>query len=213
MNTFRNKNLIHKISISLLVTFSLAACGGNRPANTNTDLTDAAVIQTASVSANGEVQVIITGGHETNPIDHGRPVVLIASMLGVPEEVFREAFSGVSPAGAGEEPNPIQVRLNKSALMDVLGPYGVTNDQLDEVSNYYRYNGSAGETWPQVPATAEVILTDGVITGIEITNPGSGYTSTPTITLLNSDRTATATLSFTNEFSTNGSISAITLDP
>lgn len=213
MNTHKNK--IHSFSVLLLVTLFLAACGGNRSANanTNTGLSDTAVIQTTLAESNGEVQVLITGGHETNPVDHGRPVVLIASMLGVPEEVFREAFSGVSPAGAGQEPNPIQVRLNKSALLEVLGPYGVTNDQLDEVSNYYRYNASAGETWPEVPATAEVILTDGVITGIQIIHPGSGYTSIPTITLINSDRTATATLSFTNEFSTNGSIASITLNP
>src|SRR5690348_4898968 len=132
MNTFTNKKLIHGISISLLVTFLLAACAGNPPSPAITDatLTDAAVIQTASAASNGEVQVLISGGHDTNPVDHGRPVVLIASMLGVPEEVFREAFSGVSPAGAGQEPNPIQVQLNKSALLEVLGPYGVTNDHL-----------------------------------------------------------------------------------
>jgi hypothetical protein len=214
MNTY--KNIIHLFAALLLIPFLLTACGG-RPdlvANTNdANLTDAAVIQTASAVSNGKIQVLITGGHETNPVDHGRPVVLIASMLGVTEEVFREAFNHVTPASGGQEPNPIQVRLNKSALMDVLGPYGVTNDYLDEVSNYYRYNSSAGETWPQIPATAEAIITDGVITGIEITNAGSGYTSVPVITLLNSDQTATATLSFTNDFSTNGSIGAITLDP
>jgi hypothetical protein len=110
------------------------------------------------------------------------------------------------------EPNPIQVKLNKDALLDVLGPYGVTNDYLDEVSNYYRYNHSAGETWPQTPATAEIIMTDGVVTGVEITNPGSGYTSIPVITILNSDVTATATISFTTDFSSNGSITSIVLD-
>ncbi len=216
MNTYKNKNTLRSFSALLLFPFLLAACGGrpNSVPNTNDpNLTDAAVIQTASVVSNGEIQVLITGGHETNPDDHGRPVILIASMLGVPQEVFREAFSHVSPASAGQEPNPVQVRLNKSALMDVLGPYGVSNDYLDEVSNYYRYNGSAGETWPQVPATAQAIFTDGVVTAIEITNAGSGYTSVPVITLLNSDQTATATLSFTNDFSTNGSITAITLDP
>jgi hypothetical protein len=214
MNTY--KNIIHFFSVLLLVPFLLTACGG-RPdsvANTNdANLTDVTVIQTASVASNGEIQVLLTGGYETNPVDHGRPVVLIASMLGVTEAVFREAFSHVDPGSGGQEPNPIQVRLNKSALMDVLGPYGVTNDYLDEVSNYYRYNGSAGETWPHVSATVEVIIVDGVITGFEITNGGSGYSSVPLITLLNSNQTAIATLSFTNDFSTNGSITAITLDP
>lgn len=213
MNTHKNK--ICSFSALLLLPFLLVACGGGRtPAqNTmNTNQTDPAVTDTVSVASNGEVQVIISGGYETDPDDHGRPVVLIASMLGVTPEVFREAFSHVTPASAGTEPNPIQVKLNKEALLSVLGPYGVTNDDLDEVSNYYRYNRSAGETWPQIPATAEVIMTDGVITGIEITNHGSGYTSTPTIMILNSDLTATALISFTTDFSTNGSISAITLD-
>jgi hypothetical protein len=211
-----HKNKIPSFSALLLLPFLLVACGG-RPASTaninNTNQTDAAIIQTASAQANGEIQVVITGGHETDPSDNGRPVMLIASMLGVPPEVFREAFSHVSPASAGTEPNPIQVRLNKSALLEMLGPYGVTNDYLDEVSNYYRYNRSAGETWTQTPATAEAILTDGVVTGIKIINAGSGYSSTPVITILNSNVTATATISFTNDFNTNGSITAITLDP
>lgn len=213
MNTHKNK--IHSFSALLLLAFLLVACGGNRaPAqNTNdTGMTDVSIVETASAASKGEVQVVITGGYETDPGDNGRPVVLIASMLGVPPEVFREAFSHVTPASGGMEPNPIQVKLNKDALLNVLGPYGVTNDDLDEVSNYYRYNRSAGETWPQTPAAAEVIMTDGVITGIEITNHGSGYTSTPTITILNSDLTATAVISFTADFSTNGSISTITLD-
>jgi hypothetical protein len=165
------------------------------------------------VESNDEIQVVITGGHNTDPRDNGRPVVLIASALGVPDEVFREAFSHVNPAPAGEQPNPIQVGLNKSALLNVLGPYGVTNDLLDTVSNYYRYDHSAGETWPQTPAAAKAIVTNGVVTGIVITDHGSGYTSAPTVAILNSDVTATATLSFTTDFNTNGSLTAITLDP
>src|SRR5690242_9418425 len=132
MNT--RKHNPHVGILTLLISmFLLTACGGNRASDanrTNTNPGDAAVIQTVSAVPDGEIHVLISGGHETNPVDHGRPVILIASMLGVPQEVFREAFSGVSPAGAGQEPNPIQVRLNKSALLDVLGPYGVTNDQL-----------------------------------------------------------------------------------
>jgi hypothetical protein len=216
MNTHKNK--IRSFSTLFLLTFLLAACGGggNRAPAQNTNdgnMTDVSIVQTASAESKGEVQLVISGGHETDPSDNGRPVVLIASMLGVTPEVFREAFSHVTPASAGTEPNPIQVKLNKDALLDVLGPYGVTNDDLDEVSNYYRYNHSAGETWPQTRATAEVIMTDGVITGIEITDHGSGYSSVPVITILNSDLTATATLAFTTDFSTNGSIRSITLDP
>ena len=216
MNPHKNKIIARSFSILLLLSLVLVACASNSPATANTNnanLTDAAVIQTASAASNGQVQVLITGGHDTDPRDGGRPVALIASALGVPSEVFREAFSHVNPASAGTEPNPIQVKLNKSALLDALGPYGITNDFLDEVSNYYRYNRSAGETWPQTPATAEAIITDGVVTGIKIINPGSGYTTPPTITILNSDVTATAALSFTKDFSTNGSIAPITIVP
>ncbi len=199
---------IYKRSLLLLLTISLVACSSRQ----NTNLVPVE-IATQQATTDGEVQVLITGGHDTDPRDGGRPVVLIASMLGVPSEVFREAFSHVHPAGAGQEPNPIQVGLNKDALLSALSPYGVTNDYLDEVSNYYRYNGKAGETWPETPATATAILTDGVVTGFVITNPGSGYTSPPVITVFNSDVKATARLSFTTDFGTNGSIAEITIDP
>ncbi len=156
--------------------------------------------------------VSITGGHETNAGDAGRPVVLVAAALGVPPEVFREAFSHVTPAPAGQESDPTQVDLNKAALLSVLGPYGVTNDRLDEVSNYYRFNGSGGETWPQVSATATAIVSDGRVTGFTITNAGAGYSSAPTITVSGADVTATATVAYTTDFATNGSLSSITLD-
>jgi hypothetical protein len=191
-----------------LLIFVLSACG-NQPVAT-------AGSMNADIQQNvpaGEVQVVISGGHDTDPRDGGRPVVLIASALGVPPEVFREAFSHVHPAGAGLEPNPIQVQLNKKALLSVLGPYGITNDRLDTVSNYYRFNGSAGETWPQIQATAKAIVANGIVTGFTITNPGSGYTSPPVVTLLNSSAKATAKLSFTTDFSTNGSLAMITLNP
>ena len=202
------KNIIYSRSILLFIMFSLVACSGARNSTTNPVVTAS---PTAEVTDG--VQVMITGGHDTDPRDGGRPVVLIASALGVPSEVFREAFTHVHPAAAGWEPNPIQVRQNKSVLLSALGPYGVTNDFLDTVSNYYRFNSSAGETWPQIPATAKAIVTDGVVTGLVITNPGSGYTSPPVITLSGSDDTATATLSFTKDFNTNGSLASIILNP
>lgn len=157
--------------------------------------------------------VVITGGFETNPVDKGRPVVLIAAALGVPTEVFREAFSGVRPAGLDRGPTTEEAQTNKAALLKVLGPYGITNERLDEVSNYYRYNGSKGGLWPVTPATATVEVTDGVITGVTITNPGSGYSSNPTITVMGPDGpiTATATVAYGTDFATNGSIVAITL--
>jgi len=60
-----------------------------------------------------QVAVVFSSGYETVPVDHGRPVVLIAAALNVPPEIFRDAFSSVTPAPAGEAPDPGQVRLNK----------------------------------------------------------------------------------------------------
>ncbi len=99
-----------------------------------------------SHSAETQAPLLFSGGYETDP--GGRPVVLIAGALGVSPEVFREAFSGVRPARGGETPKPEQVRKNKAALLRVLAKYGVTNERLDEVSDYYRYNPRRGERGP-----------------------------------------------------------------
>jgi hypothetical protein len=158
--------------------------------------------------------VVISGGYNTDPQDGGRPVVLIAAALGVSTEVFRDAFSGVTPAGAGSSgPTSEEAQKNKAALISVLAPYGITNERLDEVSNFYRYIGVKGQVWSRTPAAATAIITNGVVTGIKITNPGAGYSSTPTITVMgpNGKITATATVTYTSDFKTNGSISAIVI--
>lgn len=157
-----------------------------------------------------DVTVTISGGLETEAVDNGRPVVLIAAALGVPTEVFREAFSGVTPSTDGE-PTGAEAQANKNALLAVLGPYGISNDQLDTVSNYYRYMGAAGEIWPNTPATAEAVVEDGVVTGIRVVSGGAGYTSAPTITL-STGQTATAEFAYGTDFATNGSIASIALD-
>ena len=172
-------------------------------------------LTTVTTTEDGTVSVTISGGYETDPQDHGRPVVLIAAALGVPTEVFREAFSGVTPAGLSSGgPSVDEAQHNKAALMKVLAPYGITNDRLDEVSNYYRYNGQQSRTWQITPATATAIVQNGVVTGIAITNPGSGYSSVPTITIKGPSGTTTAiaTVSYSTDFATNGSISSITLN-
>jgi hypothetical protein len=176
--------------------------------NPSTDTTN------SSNSENAATSVVISGGFDTDPQDHGRPVVLIAAALGVPTEVFREAFSGVTPAGTDSGgPSSEQAQQNKKALLSVLAPYGITNDRLDEVSNYYRYNGSKGQIWSRTLATATATVTNGVVTGVTITNPGSGYSSNPTVTVTgpNGKVTATAALSYTTDFKTNGSVTAITI--
>src|SRR5690348_5443743 len=111
-------------------------------------------------AAEMKVPVTFSGGHETDPRDHGRPVVLIAAALKVKPEVFRKAFSGVTPA-RGRRPSGDEQRRNKEALLKVLGPYNVTNERLDEVSDYYRYRPEKGELWPTKPAKAEAIIEDG----------------------------------------------------
>lgn len=169
---------------------------------------------TDSVTEQDGVTVTISGGFDTDPQDHGRPVVLIAAALGVPTEVFREAFSGVTPAGLDRGPTEDEARSNKAALLRVLAPYGITNDRLDEVSNYYRYNGNKQATWKKTLATATAVVTNGVVTGVTITNPGAGYSSAPTVTIKGPQGTVTAkaTVAYTKDFATNGSITSITLN-
>jgi hypothetical protein len=126
--------------------------------------------------------VVFSGGHETDPRDGARPVVLIAAALGVTPEMFREAFRSVTPARNGR-PSEEQVHRNKAVLMKVLGPYGITNERLDEVSDYYRYRPQRGELWTNTPGRAHAIVKNGRIREIVITERGSGYTMPPRATI------------------------------
>jgi len=168
--------------------------------------------QTTAATVETQIPAIITGGHATDPRDHGRPVILVASALGVAPEVFRDAFSRVKPAPAGEQPDPAQVQLNKQALLDTLEPYGITNDRLDEVSNFYRYNGRIGGLWRHTPATVTATLRNGVVTGFTIINAGAGYTTAPAITVPGQPGLkVVATLSFSPDLARNGSLKEIKL--
>src|SRR5438132_684362 len=105
------------------------------------------------------VPVTFSGGHETVPVDHGRPVILVASALGVKPEIFRDAFSHVHPAGPGSGgPTREEAQANKKVLMDALGKYGITNERLDTVSNFYRYPPGRGNLWKTQPATANALV-------------------------------------------------------
>ena len=137
--------------------------------------------------------------------------MLISSALGVSPEVFRKAFSLVSPAPAGDEPDPNQVKKNKEALLNVLSPYGVTNELLDKVSDYYRYVQSRGEVWKRRLAVAAVIVEEGLIKGIKILDGGSGYTTAPKVTVTNSKVIVKAEISFSKEFDKNGSVVSLTI--
>lgn len=159
------------------------------------------------------VPVVFEGGHETEGRDGGRPIVLIAAALGVTSDVFRTAFSNVHPAGPGSGgPKQEEARANKAVLMAALGKHGVTNDRLNEVSNFYRYVRSRGELWTNKPAAANALVQNGVVTGYEIVSAGAGYSSAPTVTVPNvPGAAAKVNLAFGKDLTTNGSISAITL--
>lgn len=157
------------------------------------------------------VTVVFSGGHTTDERDNGRPVVLIAGALGVPSEVFRAAFRRVRPAPPGTQPTPEQARRNKRALLEVLAPYGVTNERLDQVSNYYRYRREQGEMWPTRPATAYAEVERGVILKIVVTDGGSGYSSPPLASIPSAAKAALgATLAFSTKLETNGSVASVT---
>ena len=155
------------------------------------------------------IPVVFSGGHETDPRDHGRPVVLIAGALGVSPEVFRDAFRGVHPADPEMGPVPAEAQANKAALLSKLGKYGVTNERLDQVSNYYRYVASRHELWPNQPAVAYALVQNGKIVGYDIENSGSGYSSIPQITVPGFADHPKAALAYGKGFEKNGSILSI----
>jgi hypothetical protein len=170
----------------------------------------------ASARAAGEEKapLVFTGGHETDPRDRGRPVALVAGALGVPPEVFREAFRKVRPAPAGKEPEPEQVRRNKQVLMEALGPHGVTNERLDEVSNYYRYVPGRGKLWPVKAAAGYAVIKDGKVTAVVIAEPGSGYNALPKVTVAgHPELSIKAALVFDRDLKKNGSIAALNPEP
>jgi hypothetical protein len=145
--------------------------------------------------------------------DHRRPDVLIAAAMGVPTEVFREAFSHVTPAAGGREPDPEQVRRNKTALLQALRPYGLTNERIDEVSNYYRYNRGRGEQlWRAVSAAAYATVRDGHVESFTITNPGAGYSSEPHVSVAGMpDVKVAVKLAFGKDLAKNGSVESLSV--
>lgn len=160
-------------------------------------------------AAETTVPVVISGGHETDPQDRGRPVTLVAAGLGVSPEVFREAFRGVTPARDGR-PTESEAQRNKEALMKVLRPHGVTNDRLDEVSNHYRYRRERGELWPTQAAKAHAVIVDGRVARIVVTEPGAGYSSAPMIRIPGHDDVkATAKVKFEKDLKRNGAVESI----
>lgn len=159
-----------------------------------------------------KVSVTFSGGHETEKKDSGRPVVLVAAALGVKPEVFREAFSGVKPARDGK-PSKEEARRNKEALMKVLKPHGVTNERLDEVSDYYRYQPQRGELWKTTPAKAYAVVADGKVSRVVVTEPGSGYSTPPRATVQGMEKLRLkVTIQFDKDLKKNGAVSAVVVE-
>ncbi len=159
--------------------------------------------------------VVFSEGHDTVPVDHGRPVALIAAALGVHDEVFREAFSHVHPAGPGSGgPTETEARANKAALMNALGKFGVTNDRLNTVSNFYRYPPGSRSLWKNQPAMANALVKDGSVVGFEIVNGGFGYTTPPTVSIEGmAGVAAQVKLAYGKNMEANGTVAEITLSP
>jgi hypothetical protein len=139
-------------------------------------------------------------------------VALIAGALGVTPELFRDAFSRVRPAPAGREPSPAQVRQNKEALMKALAPHGITNERLDTVSNYYRYDRGRGEMWPTRTPIAYAYVQNGVVVRFEVADGGSGFNSPPIIRVPGcANVTARIEIGWDKKPERNGSVRAITV--
>jgi hypothetical protein len=184
-------------SLRLLIPFALAAVTG--------------ILMSAPQgrAAETKVPVKFSGGHEIGPNDFGRPVALIAAALGVKPDVFRKAFSGVTPA-RGRGPSRDEAQKNKAALLKVLGPHGVTNDRLDEVSDFYRFRPQDGELWPTTAAKAHAVVDKGKIKRIVVTEPGAGYCSPPKATVPGYEKVKfNVNLGFGEDLETNGKIASV----
>jgi hypothetical protein len=176
-------------------------------------LTMAGMTSASGRAGETKVPVKFSGGHDIGPNDLGRPIVLIAAGLEVPPEVFHKAFSGVTPARGGP-PSKEEARRNKAILMKVLGPHGVTNERLDEVSNYYRFRPQRGELWPTTAAEAYAVVENGKVKQIVVTNPGSGYCTPPRATVQGMENIPLkVTLRFSKDLKKNGAVGSIEVAP
>jgi hypothetical protein len=96
--------------------------------------------------------------------------------------------------------------------MDALGKHGITNERLDEVSNYYRYQPQSGELWTHTPATASATIRDGKVVSLEITDPGAGYMTAPTAVVAGHVAVKVkATIEFTKDLRTNVRLTSLTV--
>ena len=96
--------------------------------------------------------------------------------------------------------------------MNALGKFGIDNDRLDAVSNFYRYPPGSRNLWKNQPATASALVKEGSIIGYEITNGGYGYTKSPIVTVPGmASATAKVEIAYGKDMATNGTVSVITM--
>ena len=97
-------------------------------------------------------------------------------------------------------------------LLRALGKYGITNERLDAVSNYYRYRPGSGSLWRHTPASAKAIIKDGQVTGFTITNPGSGYLTVPSVSVAGYGQVKVkAEIGFSKDLAKNGRVTNLTV--
>ena len=91
-----------------------------------------------------------------------------------------------------------------------LRPYGVTDDRLNEVSNYYRYRRDSGQLWTHTDAKAYATMRNGEVVSVTVTDPGSGYSSPPRVSVAGMELVKfKVVLSYGTDLATNGSIKEI----
>ena len=89
-------------------------------------------------------------------------------------------------------------------------PHGVTNERLDQVSDYYRYQPQKGELWKITAAKAYALVEDGKIKEIVVTDLGSGYSTPPQAKVRGMEQIPVhVRIQFDKDFKKNGSIKSI----
>lgn len=112
----------------------------------------------------------------------------------------------------GTQPDQARAQQNKSVLLASLGRYGVTNEKLDIVSDYYRYQPGTGRLWPTKPASIVAVVQNGQVISFEVTDGGSGYSSTPALSVPGTKcPPVTVKLLYGQDLRNNGSIGSVTI--
>jgi len=203
------KSLCAVLAMTVLAT---ASCGSYNNGQAQAAPQTSAASDDPTNSTITRLPVVISGGHDTDPRDHGRPVILVAGGLGVAPEVFRDAFSMVQPVAPGSQPDQARAQQNKAVLLAALRQYGITNKQLDAVSDYYRYQPGTGTLWPTRAAVITATVKAGMVTSFEVTDGGAGYSSQPSISVPGAACGPVAVnLSYGRDLAKNGSIESVTL--